>query len=46
MKSAVLADRLQTLTALVAEGYAERIHLSHDAACFEPAQLLAGSPPN
>jgi phosphotriesterase-related protein len=29
-----LADRIRTLTALVAEGYADRIHLSHDAACF------------
>jgi phosphotriesterase-related protein len=28
------ADRLRTLTALIAEGYADRIHMSHDAACF------------
>jgi phosphotriesterase-related protein len=28
------ADRLRTLTALVAEGYADRIHMGHDAACF------------
>jgi phosphotriesterase-related protein len=28
------ADRIRTLAALVNEGYAERIHLSHDAACF------------
>ena len=28
------ADRIRTLTALVAEGYADRIVLSHDASCF------------
>lgn len=28
------ADRIRTLTALVEEGYTDRIHLSHDAACF------------
>jgi phosphotriesterase-related protein len=28
------ADRVRTLAALVSEGYAKRIHLSHDAACF------------
>jgi phosphotriesterase-related protein len=27
-------DRLRTLLALIAEGYADRIHLSHDGACF------------
>jgi phosphotriesterase-related protein len=27
-------DRIRTLTALVGEGYADRIHLSHDGACF------------
>lgn len=26
--------RIETLTALVSEGYADRVHLSHDAACF------------
>jgi phosphotriesterase-related protein len=26
--------RIETLVALVAEGYADRIHLGHDAACF------------
>jgi len=26
--------RIETLTALVAEGYAGRVHLGHDAACF------------
>ncbi len=29
-----LDRRIETLAALVAEGYADRIHLSHDAACF------------
>jgi phosphotriesterase-related protein len=29
-----LQRRIETLTALVAEGYADRIILSHDAACF------------
>jgi phosphotriesterase-related protein len=29
-----LPDRIRTLTALLAEGYGERIHLGHDAACF------------
>jgi phosphotriesterase-related protein len=28
------ADRIRTLSALVKEGYTDRIHLSHDAACF------------
>ena len=28
------ADRIRTLTALVEDGYTDRIHLSHDAACF------------
>jgi len=28
------ADRIRTLTALVGEGYADRIHMGHDAACF------------
>lgn len=27
-------DRIRTLTSLVQEGYADRIHLGHDAACF------------
>jgi phosphotriesterase-related protein len=27
-------DRIRTLIALAAEGYADRIHLSHDSACF------------
>lgn len=28
------ADRIETLVALLAEGYADRIHLGHDGACF------------
>ena len=28
------ADRVRTLVALIAEGYASQIHLGHDAACF------------
>jgi phosphotriesterase-related protein len=27
-------DRVRTLTTLIEEGYADRIHLSHDGACF------------
>jgi Phosphotriesterase family len=27
-------DRIRTLLALIAEGYSDRIHLSHDGACF------------
>jgi phosphotriesterase-related protein len=27
-------NRIETLTALVAEGYADRVHLGHDASCF------------
>jgi phosphotriesterase-related protein len=27
-------DRIKTLTALVADGYTDRVHLGHDAACF------------
>ena len=29
-----LADRINTLLSLLADGYGDRIHLSHDAACF------------
>jgi phosphotriesterase-related protein len=29
-----LPDRINTLLALLSEGYGDRIHLSHDAACF------------
>jgi phosphotriesterase-related protein len=35
-------DRIRTLTALVAEGYADRVHLSHDAACF--MDFMTGDP--
>jgi phosphotriesterase-related protein len=36
------ARRVETLVALVAEGYADRIHLSHDAACFY--DFMVGDP--
>jgi phosphotriesterase-related protein len=36
------ADRIRTLTALVAEGYAGQIHLGHDAACFY--DFMTGDP--
>jgi phosphotriesterase-related protein len=35
--------RIETLTALVAEGLAERVHLGHDAACFY--DFMAHNPP-
>jgi phosphotriesterase-related protein len=34
--------RIRTLVALLAEGYADRIHLSHDAACFY--DFMVGDP--
>ena len=34
--------RIETLVALVTEGYADRIHLSHDAACFY--DFMVGDP--
>jgi phosphotriesterase-related protein len=37
-----LADRIKTLLALLAEGYGDRIHLSHDAACF--LDFFVGNP--
>jgi len=37
-----LADRIATLVTLVGEGYADRIHLSHDAACF--CDFMTGDP--
>jgi phosphotriesterase-related protein len=37
-----LADRIRTLVALVGEGFADRIHLSHDAACF--LDFFVGNP--
>ena len=36
------AERIDTLIALIDEGYADRIHLSHDAACFY--DFMAGDP--
>jgi phosphotriesterase-related protein len=36
------AERIETLAALCAEGYAERIHLGHDAACFY--DFMVGDP--
>ena len=36
------ADRTRTLVALLAEGYGDRIHLSHDAACFY--DFMVGDP--
>jgi phosphotriesterase-related protein len=37
------ANRIETLTTLVAEGLTDRIHLGHDAACF--ADFMAHNPP-
>jgi phosphotriesterase-related protein len=37
-----LADRIATLVALIGEGYTDRIHLSHDAACF--FDFMTGDP--
>ena len=36
------ARRIETLLALLAEGYGDRIHLSHDAACF--IDFMIGDP--
>ena len=36
------ARRIETLLALLAEGYGDRIHLSHDAACF--MDFMVGDP--
>jgi phosphotriesterase-related protein len=36
------ADRVRTLAALVAEGYADRVHLGHDAATFH--DFMLGNP--
>jgi phosphotriesterase-related protein len=36
------ADRVRTLLALLEEGYGDRIHLSHDAACF--MDFMVGDP--
>ena len=35
-------NRVETLAALVAEGYADRVHLGHDAACFY--DFMVGNP--
>lgn len=37
-----MADRIKTLLALLAAGYGDRIHLSHDAACF--CDFMVGDP--
>ena len=37
-----LPDRIRTLLALLGEGYGDRIHLSHDAACF--LDFMVGDP--
>jgi phosphotriesterase-related protein len=37
-----LANRIETLTALVSEGYTDQIHLGHDAACF--FDFMVGDP--
>jgi phosphotriesterase-related protein len=37
------ARRIETLTALVAEGLTDRIHLGHDAACF--MDFMVNNPP-
>ncbi|HSC02788.1 MAG TPA: hypothetical protein VLC49_05695 [Solirubrobacteraceae bacterium] len=37
-----LADRIRTLLALLGEGYGNRVHLSHDAACFY--DFMVGDP--
>jgi len=37
-----LADRIRTLLALLGEGYGDRVHLSHDAACFY--DFMVGDP--
>jgi len=36
------ADRIRTLVALIEEGYADRVHLGHDAACF--FDFMVGDP--
>lgn len=36
------ADRIRTLLALLSEGYGDRIHLSHDGACFY--DFMVGDP--
>jgi phosphotriesterase-related protein len=36
------AERIRTLLALLDEGYSDRVHLSHDAACF--MDFFTGNP--
>jgi phosphotriesterase-related protein len=36
------ANRIETLLALIAEGYTDRVHLGHDAACF--MDFMIGNP--
>ena len=36
------AQRIETLVKLLAEGYGDRVHLSHDAACF--IDFMVGDP--
>jgi phosphotriesterase-related protein len=36
------ANRIETVTAMIAEGYGDRIHFSHDAACFY--DFMVGDP--
>jgi phosphotriesterase-related protein len=36
------AERIETLVKLLAEGYGDRVHLSHDAACF--IDFMVGNP--
>ena len=36
------ARRIETLIALLAEGYADQVHLGHDAACF--MDFMVGNP--
>ncbi|HUO69490.1 MAG TPA: hypothetical protein VMU39_01835 [Solirubrobacteraceae bacterium] len=37
-----MADRIETLSTLVAQGYGDRVHLGHDAACFY--DFMVGDP--
>jgi phosphotriesterase-related protein len=37
------ANRIETLVALLAHGYGDRVHLGHDAACFY--DFMVGNPP-
>ena len=37
-----MADRIDTLLALLGEGYGDRVHMAHDAACFY--DFMVGDP--